>query len=151
MKYIKTLKIWNFQGMKWLFSLALESYLERLKNYQLVSLFSFWFRKLSIGRSDVHLTWDPLINGNSWIGYPGFEPSKKTQTKIQGTVFHKGRISHNGYQDNRLWNCDLPKYFSLSSFSFLYGVYLVTLSCTTAQKFCRLCIQLLHLRPLYTI
>lgn len=132
--------------MKWLISLASESHLQLFRNYPLVSLFPILIQwaincklESSMGLSDVHLNWDPLIYGDSWIEYFMIWTISNNPDCMM-SMFNKSRISNShkwlsAQQTTALKSSSLCEYFFLSPFSLLYVNYLVTVSCATALKF----------------
>lgn len=123
----------EFPGHEITFSLTSELHLQLLRKLCIViSLSHFdsvgnYKLQSPIGSSDVRLSWDPMIYGDSWMEYLRFGPSKIKNPAFMITVLNKGRIlnSHKWFSAHRylLWShSSLSEYFS--SPHFLY--YMLT-------------------------
>lgn len=123
----------EFPGHEITFSLTSELHLQLLKKLSIgISLSHFdsvgnCKLQSPIGSSDVRLSWDPMIYGDSWMEYLRFGPSKRKNPVFMITVLNKGRIlnSHKWFSAHRylLWShSSLSEYFS--SPHFLY--YMLT-------------------------
>lgn len=118
--------------MKWFISLASELHLQLFRNYPLVPLFPILIQwainyklESSMGLSDVHLNWDPLIYGDSWIEYFMIWTISNNPDCMM-SMFNKSRIpnSHKWLSAQLLWN-HLPYVSIFSSPHFLY--YMLTI------------------------